>query len=146
MEKENLTEKISYRLECEEFRQIQRLVAGKKLSPGDWRREAAREKLAAIRAQASRAPSSSMATAPADGAGTQTQRVQVMSGPELALFFESVRLRWLLQEFLSCLARRELTPEACHSLIDQADRPDGPARKLAARLLAMYGPKSKPTN
>jgi hypothetical protein len=141
MAKKRLTKKVGFRMDDEEFRLAQRLAAGKDLSPGDWCRQVVRERLAAICTQASGAPSSSMTTMPADGAGNRTRGVQMMSAPELLLFFESVRLRWLLQEFLSGLAQRNLTPDTLRTLIDQADTPDGPARKLAVTLLARYAPK-----
>ena len=147
MAKKKLTKKVGFRMEDEEFRLAQRLAAGKDLSPGDWCRQVVREKLAAICAQASRAPSSSMATVPADGAGNQSQGLQVMTGPELVLFFESVRFRWLLQEFLDYWGRGELTPKVCRFLIDQTNRANGPATELARKLLAIYaGSERKPTN
>jgi hypothetical protein len=70
-----------------------------------------------------------------------------MTSAEFVLFLESVRLRWLLQEFLSCCARETLTSEAARYLVEQANRPDGPAGDLAKKLLASYGVlKPKPAN
>jgi hypothetical protein len=57
MGKDRLTEKISYRLGGEAFRQVQRLAAAQGISVNDWCRQAVIEKLAGQRAQASQAPS-----------------------------------------------------------------------------------------
>jgi len=145
--KENLTERIGFRLRGEEFKQVVRLAAGKDVSPDDWCREVVREKLAAIQAQASRTPASSTASVSVDRAGTQSQDGPPITGSELMIFRESVRLRWLLQEFLNCCAKETLTSETARHLVQQANRADGPADDLAKKLLINYGIlKSKPTN
>jgi hypothetical protein len=147
MAKKRLTKKVGFRMEDEEFRLAQRLAAGKDLSPGDWCRQVVREKLAAICAQASGAPSSSMVMTSADVGGNQKQKLQRMSEGEVILFLESVRLRWLLQEFLDYLSRAELTPKAGRFLVDQTNRVNGPATEFARKWLKIYdGLDRKPTN
>jgi len=147
MAKENLTERIGFRLRGEEFKQVVRLAAGKDVSPDDWCREVVREKLAAIHAQVSRSPANSTASVPVDRGGNQSQEGPPITGPELMIFRESVRLRWLLQEFLNCCAKETLTSETARHLVQQANRADGPADDLAKKLLINYGIlKSKPTN
>jgi hypothetical protein len=147
MAKENLTERIGFRLRGEEFKQVARLAAGKDVSPDDWCREVVREKLAAIHAQASRSPASSAASEPGDRAGNRSQEGPPITGAELMIFRESVRLRWLLQEFLNCCAKETLTSETARHLVQQANRGDGPVDDLAKKLLMNYGIlKSKPTD
>jgi hypothetical protein len=147
MAKENLTERIGFRLRGEEFKQVVRLATGKDVSPDDWCREAVREKLAAIRAEASRVPASSMAPVSADRAGSQAQGSNPMTPGEVVLFLELTRLRWLFQEFVSCLGRDALTPEACRLLHDQANKPDGPVTELAKKWMRIYRVReSRPTN
>jgi hypothetical protein len=147
MAKENLTERIGFRLRGEEFKQVVRLAAGKDVSPDDWCREVVREKLATVQAQASRSPVSSTAPVPADWAGNPSQQGPLITGAELVIFRESVRLRWLLQEFLNCCARETLTSETARHLVQEANRADGPVDDLAKKLLVNYGIlKSKPTN
>jgi hypothetical protein len=139
MAKENLTERIGFRLRGEEFKQVARLAAGKDVSPDDWCREIVREKLAAMHAQVSRSPASSTAPVPADRAGNQSQEGPLITGPELMIFRESIRLRWLLQEFLNCCAGETLTSETARHLVQQANRADGPVDDLAKKLLINYG-------
>lgn len=139
MAKEKLTERVGFRLRGEEFKQIVRVATGKDLSPDDWCREVVREKLATIRAQASGVSASSPAPAPADRAGNQTQEELPVRKVEFALVRESIRVRWLLQEFLSYCARETLTPEACRRLIDQVNKPDRSVDELAKKFLVAYG-------
>lgn len=152
MAKRKLTVKISYRIDEEEFRQIQRLVAGTELSAGDWCREAAREKVAAMRPQASRAPSSSMTLMPAHGTGNQThgeqlQKVGGMTNGEMILFHEVIRLRWFFQESLRYMGRGALTPDNWNHLIDQVNKLGGFTDDLASDWLVKYGVlKPKPKN
>jgi hypothetical protein len=56
MAKGRLTEKISYRLGGEAFRQVQRQAAAQGISVNDWCRQAVIDKLVGQRAQASQAP------------------------------------------------------------------------------------------
>jgi hypothetical protein len=146
MAKEKLTGRVSYRLGGEEFRQIQRLAAAKDLSPDDWCREAAREKLAAIRAQTARGQAGSQVqgqpTQPAPPSQSQGQKMTV---GELILFQELIRLRWLFQTSLRYFGKDGLTVEGWNYLSDQANRLDGQARKMAEDWLVTYGvlkPKS----
>lgn len=140
MAKEKLTERIGFRLTGEEFRQIQRLAAGKDQSPSDWCREIVTRALALMRAQA-------QADRAANGREGQAQFTEPMTRAEVMQFHETIRFRILLQRFLTHCAQDTLSAEACRQLIEQVNKPDGAVKELADKCLVAYGIlKPKPTN
>ena len=140
MELEKLTERIGFRLTKEEFRQIQRLAAGKGLKPGPWCREIVLRTLAAIHAQA-------RADREANDREGQTQFTEPIIRAQIMQFQETIRARILLQEFLKHYIQNTLSPEVYRQLIELINKPDGKVAELTEKYMINYGIlKPKPTN
>lgn len=162
MAKEKLTERISYRLGGEEHRHIQRLAAGKNLTPDEWCREIVREKLAAIRAQASQglASSTRQMVANADRVAAQSQAQarpaeppaapsqppgQVLTRGERILFEELVRLRWMVETGMQMHLRGGgVGIDKWNYLVDQVNKIGaGKATEMVNDWLVKYGVKPR---
>jgi hypothetical protein len=159
MPKEKLTGRVSYRLEGEELKQVRRLAAGKNLSPNDWCREIVREKLAAIRAQASQglASSTRQMVAHADRVVAQTQARpaetaapsqppgQVLTRGERILFEELVRLRWMVETGMQMHLRGGgVGIDKWNYLVDQVNKIGaGKAKEMVDEWLVKYGVKPR---